>query len=276
MQGQTYQFLGSDFQMPQPLMVHQIHGRPAFSYGNVQVQQGHSVIADGDAMLWMDGALMMDTECYGGCVASCARGCAGENVCMNKFSGFGDVAFGFKLPGDMLAFGITADFPWLLKAESFVAGTDNLIVSADFAGCGACCCTEMGPFVTTVRIDPDKGGDQGVFLAGGYGFLERHDIPGGKTFMVSGGNFFAAKADTQLELALAGGCYNLCCANFDPWSCGTSLNMRAICFKFTGPCTIYTQSRNPMDLKRLQKAAQQENAQQDQGGDAGDAGDGGE
>lgn len=275
MQGPTYQyqFLGSEFSLPQPMMVHQVHGRPAFSYGNVTVQPGQQIIADGKAMLWMDGALQMDTECYGGCGAACCRSCAGESFCMNKYSGgqmVADVAFGFKLPGDMLAFGLTPDFPWLLKATSFVAGTDNVVVSADFAGCGACCCTDMGIFVTHVSIDPEKGG-QGVFLAGSYGMLERHDVPGGKTFMVSGGNFFAAKADQSLDLALAGGCMNFCCANFDPWECGTSLNFRAICFTFTGPCTVYTQSRNPMDLIRMQKAAQEE-AQQDQNGEGADAG----
>ena len=76
---------------------------------------------------------------------------------------------GFELPGDMLAFGVTPGNGWVLTREAFVAGTNNLEVSARWAGCCACCCGDEGLFLTKVNV---KKGDLGIFLAGGYGMIE--------------------------------------------------------------------------------------------------------
>ena len=49
----------------------------------------------------------------------------------------------------------------------------NLIqVGAKFSGCCACCCTDEGPFLTTVDIMDDAEEDSGIFMAGSYGMLE--------------------------------------------------------------------------------------------------------
>jgi len=239
-----YQFLGQNFQLQQPLLYYQIHGRPAFSYGDVFVQPNTKVIADNEAMLWVDGSLQIDTECYGGCIAACLRTCSGEPCCFNMFSGGGKVTFGFDTPGDMLAFGVSPGQGWLLTTGAFIAGTENLVVSSKFGGCYACCCAEEGPFLTTVNVDKDKGGN-GVFLAGSYGMLERHDIPQGKIFYSRAGTFFATHNDGILDVGQIGGICNFC----------FGAGWKSIVLKFTGPCTVYTQSRNPNDLYRLQTAS---------------------
>ena len=84
---------------------------------------------------------------------------------------------------------------------------------------------------------------------------------------VAKGNFFAGHAEQGLSVTMVGGCANFCCG----------ASWRAIVLQFDGPCTIYTQSRNPMDLLRLQMAARKAQAQsQGQENGGGDAEIGGE
>lgn len=256
----SYQVLGGTVQQDQPLMFYQIGGRPAFSYGDIYVQPNQKILTDGRAMLWMDGSLQVETECYGGCFAACARSCSGESCCMNNYSGLGKVTVGFETPGDMLAFAVTPSHAWALTKAAFVAGTNNLKVSSKFSGCLPCLCTDEGAFLTTVEIDPESQTQSGIFLAGSYGMLERHDIPEGKEMYVAKGNFFAGHASKDLEVGLVGGFMNLC----------FGAGWKSVILKFRGPCTVYTQSRNPEDLRRLQEFArnkrQAEEAGKNQGG----------
>jgi len=258
------QFLGENYQ-PSSAFTYQIHGRPAFTYAEIGLNGG-KVLADGESMLWMDASLGIETECYGGCWASCIRECSGEACCMNNYVGTGKVTVGFELPGDMLSFGVTRGQGWLLTRAAFVAGSTNLKVSASFAGCATCCCTDEGAFLTSVTIDEEASEDNGMFLAGSYGMIERNDVPAGKKLYVSNGNFFAAHSDRELDVTMIGGLPNFCCG----------AGWKSIVFQFEGPCTVYTQSRNPMDLKRLQTAGAKAQAkqQQDNGGgpDGGDMG----
>jgi len=254
----SYQVLGGQFKQEQPLMFYQIGGRPAFSYGDIYIQPNQKILTDGKAMLWMDGSINVDTECYGGCSAACQRSCSGESCCMNNFSGNGKLTVGFETPGDMLAFAVTPQHAWCLTKGAFVAGTSNLKVSSKFAGCAVCCCTDEGPFLSTVEIDKESQTQSGIFLAGSYGMLERHDVGENKELYVARGNFFAGHADKDLEIGMIGGCMNLC----------FGAGMRSIILKFKGPCTVYTQSRNPEDLRRMQEYARLKQQQQ-QGGRGG-------
>jgi uncharacterized protein (AIM24 family) len=251
----SFQVLGGSFAPQQPLMFYQIGGRPAFSYGDIYIQPNQKILTDGKAMLWMDGSLMIETECYGGCGAACARSCSGESCCMNNFSGVGKLTVGFENPGDMLAFAVTPSHPWCLTKAAFVAGTANLKVSCKFAGCLTCCCTDEGPFLTTVEIDPESQTQSGIFLAGSYGMLERHDVPEGKELYVAKGNFFAGHASKDLDVGLVGGCMNLC----------FGAGWKSVVLVFKGPCTVYTQSRNPEDLRRMQEYARNKRAAQEGG-----------
>jgi uncharacterized protein (AIM24 family) len=263
-QDQNVQLLGGQLQKSNsdPWMFYQIGGRPAFSYGDIMVQPNQKILADGKSMLWMDGSLLVETECYGGCPAAFARSCSGESCCMNNYSGAGNVTVGFESPGDMLAFAVTKQFGWCLTKAAFVAGTNNLKVSCKFSGCGACLCTDQGPFLTTVTIDEESQTNSGIFLAGTYGMLERHDVPEGKEMYVAGGNFFAGHMNTDLDVGLVGGFMNFCCG----------AGWKSIVLKFRGPCTVYTTSRNPDDLRRMQEFAKNKQQQQEKGTDSGNGG----
>jgi len=222
----------------QQAFIYQIKGRPVFAFGDIFINQNQKIICDSTALLWMDGDLQVETECSGGCVPSFLRKLSGEPCCFNTFTANTNgqkVTVGFELPGDLMAFGVTPKNGWVVTSTAFVAGTSNLKVACRFSSCLACCCGDEAVFLTKVSVDE---GDQAVFLAGGYGMIERHDIPEGQTFLVSRGLFFAAHETTQFEVGLIGGVKNCLCTG------------GGIVYKFKGPSCVYTQSRNPVQLRR--------------------------
>ncbi len=107
----------------------------------------------------------------------------------------------------------------------------------------------------------------GVVLAGGYGMIERHDVPEGQTMLISRGLFFAAREDANFQVGLVGGLKNLCCTgggivykfHGQPFlffavllflhNVQRTLN-NTFQIHSTGPCVVYTQSKNPVQLLR--------------------------
>lgn len=215
-----------------------VSGRPAFACVNIDLKSGEKVIAEAGAMNWMTSAIDIDTGCPGGPSGACMRCLGGESCFVNTFTGPGRITFGFKEPGDLLPFVVTPGNGWLLTREAFISGTPNCKITAGFPGCLACCCSGEGLFMTKVLV---KDQSTGVFFAGGYGEILRHDVPEGKCLFVDTGLFFAAHADTKINIGCIGGLKTFLCS-------GEGLVM-----KFFGPCVIFTQSRDPALFRRLQQ-----------------------
>eukprot|EP00343_Euplotes_focardii_P007970 CAMPEP_0205822114 /NCGR_PEP_ID=MMETSP0206-20130828/10890_1 /ASSEMBLY_ACC=CAM_ASM_000279 /TAXON_ID=36767 /ORGANISM="Euplotes focardii, Strain TN1" /LENGTH=233 /DNA_ID=CAMNT_0053118109 /DNA_START=67 /DNA_END=768 /DNA_ORIENTATION=- len=224
-------------------------GRPAFGFVQVYLGEGQQVVADAGSLLWMDGGLPMETGCHGGCMKSYARTCAGESCCQNTYTGPGMVAFGFEYPGDVLPFAVSAQYGgWVLTKGAFIAGSVNTVVSTRFAGCCASVASGEGAFLTKVTsID----GSPGMFFAGGYGSLERHEVPLHKRLYIDNGLFFAAHEKTRIGMTIVGGMKECMCG-------GEGLVM-----SISGPAVVYTQSRDPAIFQPKKK--KKENKAADQG-----------
>jgi len=215
-------------------LTYNVKGRPAFSFVDVLLKPGQQVTGDAGSMLWMDGEVPMNTDCHNGCGTALYRTCGGESCCMNTFTGPGKVSFGFHLPGDMLPFAVTPGNGWIICRSSYVVGSQNLIVSSRFAGCSAMCFGGEGAFMTKVTVADGKG----MFFAGNYGSLERHEIPAGRSLFVDHGLFFAAHESTRIQIGIVGNVVGFCCG-------GVGFVMQ-----FYGPCVIYTKSRDTSKLFR--------------------------
>lgn len=215
-----------------------IHHAPAFAHVEMVLAQGAVVLADGGSMIWKDANLNMETV-VGDCWPACWRRFAGESCCQNKFTGPGKVAFSFKLPGDMKSFAVTKSDAWRLAAGAFICGTNNLRVSTCFAGCFACACGGEEAWLTTVEIAEDADDEAGIFYAGGYGAITRHEVADGHTLAMSSGCFFATGKDVGFVLRMPGGCWTCC------WG-GEGLVMA-----IEGPTVVYTQNRNPAIWKTI-------------------------
>jgi len=207
-----------------------VSGRPMFANVDIDMQSGQKVVADGKTLLWMDGGMQMETGCHGGCCDACGRKCSKESCCMNTYWGGQRIGFGFTVPGDMMSFGVTPGNGWILAQGAFIAGSKNLRVSGKFTGCCTAAAGE-GWFMTHVHCDDTK--QNGMFFAGGYGSIVRHDVGPNQILFVDHGLFFAAHEQTKITVGLIGGCRASCCS-------GEGLVM-----KFYGPCCVFTQSRDP-------------------------------
>jgi uncharacterized protein (TIGR00266 family) len=221
---------------PQSLLDAAVAHRPSFAHVEVKLDAGKQVLGNWGAMLWMDGGVKMDTWCYGGfCNACCWRQYALEHMCYNMYSGAGTVAFGFDLPGDILPFAATHDQGWCLTNSSFVCGTPNTVVSGKFAGCCMCLFGGEGFFLTTIRAESGTA----LFYAGGYGQIQRHQVPEGRQFFVNTGLFFAASEQTKFAVGCPGNLKSFCCSG------------EGFVMKFTGPAVIYTQNRDPKVMHKM-------------------------
>jgi uncharacterized protein (TIGR00266 family) len=215
---------------PSQLLTGRVDNRPSFAHALIELREGQEVVADAGNMMWMDGHVKMSTNCHtGGCCSGCWRRCAGENCCQNKFTGPGTAAFGFDLPGDMLPFAVTNGHGWVVSQGSFICGTPNINVSAKWKGCMNCMCSGEGAFLTHITAPKEAG----LFYAGGYGQIQRQEVPAGKCFFVHTGMFFAANDKIKIDITMPGTCFALCCS-------GEGLVM-----KFDGPSVVYTQNRDP-------------------------------
>jgi uncharacterized protein (TIGR00266 family) len=213
-----------------------IMNRPSFAHVEVDLKDGEKVLAKGGAMLWMDSALQMSTSCYGGFGRAYCRTCALESCCQNVFTGPGKIAFGFDLPGDILPFLANPGEGWILSTGSFICGTPNTAVSAQFSGCPACMCAGEGPFLVHVS---SMDGAPAVFYAGDYGAIQRHDVPAGRNFFVKAGLFFATSDKVPIQISLPDNCKTCICGG------------EGLVLKFTGPCSVFTQNRDPAVIRKL-------------------------
>jgi len=212
--------------------------RPAFAHVEFMLAAGQEVLSDGGAMIWKEAAINIETQ-TGECCAAYWRQCAGESCCQNKYTGPGKIAFSFRLPGDMLAFSIQKDEAWKLSAGSFICGSSNCRVSTSFTGCYAFICGGEECWLTKVELDEDSGEASGVFYAGGYGALTRHEVADGNCILMSSGCFFACSEEQEFSLRMPGGC------------CTCKFGGEGLVMAIKGPATVYTQNRNPAIWKTI-------------------------
>lgn len=237
------QFLGSAMpDLGSRYISHNIRCRPEFSIVSVELNGEDSVIAPAGMMSWMDSDIQINTGCLGGPLAGCLRSCSGTPCCLNKFSGSGRVTFGQRDPGNSLAFAVDSQTSWILTQGAFIAGSPELLVSGAFPGIAACLCSgELGSGFLLTKISSQV---PAMFFAGGHGDIIRHEVREGETIFVDNGLFFAASSKTNIGITILGDIKTFCFGG------------EGFVMKFVGPCVVYTQTRDPMELYKRELARQ--------------------
>ncbi len=207
---------------------YKIHGAPAYATVEIQLKPGEQVIAEAGAMDYMDGTVQISTSASGGLIKGLKRKLSGESFFMNIFTGPGSVFFSSSVPGDIMPFEVSPieNGGWILSKDAFIVGTPNLEISSKWGGFKSILGGE-GAFLT--KVSTKEG--HGMFFAGAYGAIQKHEIPSGKEFVVDTGLFFAAKEDVKFEISKVGGMKSFL------------LGGEGLVLRFYGPATIYTQSR---------------------------------
>lgn len=210
-----------------------IKGGEAFAELWINLGAGQTIKAEGGAMSYMDGTVQMETQ-SGGFFKGIKRAFSGESFFQNLFTGPGNIVFAPSLPGSIIELDINVSNGWLLQRDGYIASSPNIEVSSKWGGLKSMFGGE-GAILTHVGLQ-EGGGNKGTVFAGGYGSIQKHEVPSGKEFVVDTGIFFATEDTTQFKTSKVGGTKSF-------FFGGEGLVMR-----FTGPCTVYTQSRGQDSL----------------------------
>ena len=227
--------------MSNELLEFEIHGGEMFSTVTINLQANQQVLAEAGSMAYMDGRIDMNTSTGGGVWKGLKRSFSGESFWQNTFTGPGKLTLASCLPGDTESFNVAPNEGWVLTRDAYLGGTLNIEVSTKWGGFKSMF-TGEGALLTHVK---SKGGN-GIFFAGCYGAIKRHEIPEGEEFTVDNGLFFATPEATKFKMSKIGG-----------WK-SFFLGGEGIVLRFFGPAVVYTQSRSLHPLvsrigKRLAK-----------------------
>ena len=209
---------------------YKIEAGPSFAELTFKLKQGETVKAEGGAMSYMDGGIKMETK-SGGFFKAIKRSFGGESLFQNFFTGPGSITFASITPGDMIKLDINPDVGWIMQQDAFIASSPHLEISSKWGGFKSIFGGE-GAFLTHVST---KEGPGVVFLAG-YGYIKKHKLVANQEFVVDNGIFFATQETTNFRISKVGGKKSF------------FLGGEGIVMRFTGPGTVYTQSRSHDDF----------------------------
>ena len=207
---------------------------------NLFLSQNQRVIADGNAMLYMDGAIKYETE-MGSAKKAIGRVLSGEKAFMSWYTGTNSnkkqrITLGIPLPGDVMMIPIKANETWKLSSGSFLAGTHNISVSGKLNMKGLFSIGQQEGFVLSTVTAKET---DGFIWVASYGHIEKHDIKEGDTLLIDNEHFLACPKGVDYDLVKVDNMKTLVFG-------GEGLAM-----KFKGPCTVYTQSKGVYALARV-------------------------
>lgn len=207
-----------------------VGGGQPFPELHVSLKQGEQIRAEGGAMSYMDGTVKMETKA-GGFWKGLRRSLSGESFFQNMFHGPGKVVFAPVLPGVIKKFDIAPGAGWIFQKDAYLAGSPNLEISSKWGGFKSML-SGKGAFLTHISAPESYG----VAFVSAYGAIQEHQVPPGSELVVDNGIFFASQETAQFRISkvrktksfLFGG--------------------EGLVLRFSGPCTVYTQSRGQRSL----------------------------
>ncbi|MHA2363600.1 MAG: TIGR00266 family protein [Candidatus Hodarchaeales archaeon] len=209
----------------------EITGKPAFSAVRVTLEKpGQQVVAEGGAMIYMDGHVLMSTKSSGGLMKGLKRKFSGESMFQNYFeipedSPPGTVTFSFKAPGDIVHLHMEQGESWTLSKDAYICGSPSIAVSTRRGGFKQMFSGE-GYFLTDLTAEAE-----GDVWFGGYGHVERHELQAGEELVVDNGVMMAFESNMEHKFSKVGGKKSF------------MLGGEGVVIRYKGPGVIYTQSR---------------------------------
>ncbi|WP_172203310.1 TIGR00266 family protein [Niveibacterium sp. COAC-50] len=180
----------------------EIRGSDAFSYVDLTLEPGDSVVAESDAMSSMSADLDLQARLNGGFLAGLLRKyLAGETLFVNVFKNNTKRPRSLTLvqptPGGIRALELHND-TFYLQPGAYLASTEGLKLSVGFAGFVSWIAGE-GLFRTVVK-------GSGTLWYGAYGALLDREIDG--EYIVDNSHLVAYEPGIKLRLQLAGGIFS--------------------------------------------------------------------
>lgn len=206
---------------------------PSFGIGRCTLGGGESVKVEAGAMMAMSTGMNLQSKAEGGVFKSLKRAAlGGESFFLTTYNapdqgGWVDVAP--RLPGDLVTFELTAQRSYIIQKGSWLASTTDITLDTKWGGFKNLFGSEGG-FVV-------RASGSGPLLLSCFGALDKWDLAAGESITVDTGHMVAYEDTVSMTLRkVTGGLVQ------------SFKSGEGIVFDFTGPGTVYTQTRNPNEL----------------------------
>jgi uncharacterized protein (TIGR00266 family) len=228
---------------------YEITGGQAFAELIVQLNPGQRIMADAGALQFMREGVERGSAKLGGggglskILGAATRVAAGESAFQVQYRAKNDassdesrrLALASSLPGNVLAIEMRPGESYKLSRGAFLACSHCVKISGKLNWRGAITVGQDQGIVLPVA--KCEGNDAGTLFVSSYGSYVKHTLREGESLLVDNGLFLACPGDVTYEVVTLAGSLTSALLG------GEGLGM-----KFSGPCTIFTQSRNVNDL----------------------------
>lgn len=183
-------------------------GCPIFAKPGVMIAMSHSVTLKGNVKFSMKKMLV------------------GGDISHSTFTGPGEVLFAPPTLGDIHLLKLGGDDVWSVGKDAFLACTQGVVKEYKSQSFSKAMFSGEGLFVYKIS-------GKGILWMSSFGAIIRKDLVEGERYIIDNGHLVAWNAKYVLERVASGGIIS-----------GMSSGEGLAC-KFTGPGTVYLQTRNP-------------------------------
>lgn len=152
---------------------------------------------------------------------------AGGEMSSSTYTGPGEILLAPPALGDISSISVSENQRWFVGRDAFLACTQDIVRDYKRQGIGKAMFSGEGLFVYNIS-------GNGLLFISSFGAIIRKDLADGEKYLVDNGHLVAWNMKYTLERVSSGGIIS----NF---SSGEGL----VC-KFTGPGTVFLQSRSPV------------------------------
>ncbi|KAI1976704.1 hypothetical protein LOZ53_005718 [Ophidiomyces ophidiicola] len=200
---------------------YRISHRDSNSIVTIQLAMGCPLSAKPGAMLAMSPTISL----RGSVKFSMKKMLAGSEMSVSLYTGPGELLLAPSSLGDITLLRLTGQEKWYVGKDGFLACTQGILKDYKRQGLGKAFFSGEGWFVYTIS-------GTGLLFVHSFGAIIKKDLVNGEKYIVDNGHLVAWNCDYIMERVASGGIISAV-------SSGEGL----VC-KFTGPGTIYLQTRN--------------------------------
>ena len=204
---------------------------PAFALAVITLPPGAEVRAEAGAMTSMSGGVEIETKAQGGMLAGLKRSVlGGESFFINTFrapSG-GELTVSPTLPGDIVHMPVGNSGALMVQSGSWLASDPGVQVDTKWGG--------RKTFFSGEGLFLLRCTGTGDMIVSSYGAIERRALGAGEVLKIDTGHIVAFEENIGYQVNKVGG-----------WK-STLLSGEGLVATFTGPGTLWLQTRSPADF----------------------------
>lgn len=204
---------------------------PSFALGVITLPPGGQVKAEAGAMTSMSGGVEIETTAQGGLLKGLKRSMlGGESFFINTFTApaGGELTVAPTLPGDIVHMPADDGGARMVQSGSWLAADPSVQVDTKWGGARTFFSGE-GLFLLRCT-------GAGDMIVSSFGAIERRDLAQGEVLKIDTGHIVAFDEGVRYEVNKVGG-----------WK-STLLSGEGLVATFTGPGTLWLQTRSPADF----------------------------